>query len=67
MNAFVRDGAVNRKRRARQSLSARSTEPERKKIYKAHGDGATPARRDLALSTLQIHSGESAVNQSKVR
>ncbi|CAI6360482.1 unnamed protein product [Macrosiphum euphorbiae] len=66
MNAFVRDGAVNRKRRARQSLSARSAEPERKKIYKAHGDGATPARRDLALSTLQIHSGESAVNQSKV-
>ncbi|XP_016656254.1 uncharacterized protein LOC100575277 isoform X2 [Acyrthosiphon pisum] len=66
MNTFVRDGAVIRKRRARQSLSARSTEPERKKIYRAHNDGATSARRDLALSTLQIHSGESSVNQSKV-
>ncbi|XP_060876889.1 uncharacterized protein LOC132949807 isoform X2 [Metopolophium dirhodum] len=64
MNAFVRDGAVIRKRRIRQSLSARSTEPERKKIYKAHDDGAL--RRDLALSTLQIHSSESSVNQSKV-
>lgn len=65
MNTFVRDGAVNRKRRARQSV--RSTEPERKKICKAHDDGATPAQGDLALSTLQIHSGESSVNQSKVR
>lgn len=67
MNAFVRDGAVNRKRRARQSLSARNTEPEGKKIHKTDDDGAMRTPRYLASSSLQIYSGESSVNQSKVK
>jgi len=67
MNSFVRDGAVNRKRRARQMLSARHTEPRRKKIHKADDGGATPAPRDVASSSFQMYSGESSANQSKVR
>jgi hypothetical protein len=67
MNAFVRDGAVNRKRRARRSLCTSNTEPERKRIHKTdYYYNATPAPRDVGSSILQIRSGESSVNQSTV-
>jgi len=66
MNSFVRDGAVNRKRRARLSLTIRNSEPRRKKIQKTDDYGTTPVSRDLEKSTSRIH-GESSVSQSAVR
>lgn len=61
MNAFVRDGAVNRKRRARPTT--RYTEPQRKKTCKMNVREATSVPRDLVASTSQTHSGECSDNQ----
>lgn len=59
MNAFVRDGAVNRKRRVRRSSSShRSIDPNRKKIRKTEYDDRTTTQSDL------LNFGESTVNQS---
>lgn len=67
MNAFVRDGAVNRKKRARLSLTTRNTEPERKKTCKMNVKEATSVPRDLVASTSQTHTGECSDNQPTVR
>lgn len=69
MNAFVRDGALNRKRRLRHSPPTTKTdnvEPTRKKIRRG-ADGVkttmAPRRRDLtaAAGILRSNTGESTV------
>ncbi|XP_026822895.1 uncharacterized protein LOC113560956 isoform X2 [Rhopalosiphum maidis] len=65
MNTFVRDGAVNRRKRFRQSFSTHNTEQEKKKIHKTHGDG-TKAQSDFALSTFRPNFDESTADQSTV-
>jgi len=65
MNAFVRDGAVNRRRRFR-NITTRNIQPETNKNRKIDDDGTAIAPRDLAAGTLKSDSGESAVNPSTV-
>ncbi|CAH1726276.1 unnamed protein product [Aphis gossypii] len=61
MNAFVLDGAVNRKRRVVRpgSSTHRGIDPSRKKIRKTEYDDGTTTQCDLRLNV-----GESTVNQS---